>query len=251
MRIYGAQAGTYYFLNDHLGTPRIIINDAGQIVWQAAYLPFGKAQVLTETIVNNFRLPGQYHDSETGLHYNWNRYYDPEIGRYLRSDPIGLDGGINLYNYANSSPIIISDPKGLHVYRGYCRYISGGDVIGVGVIRCRVWTQCYNKRREEGELVAVFGGLTAGLPISVTYFNIAQYGRSLSSSPTLDELVGAASIYSLSSALGIGSSITELTLGNTTGEYNADSFQGGIDASVDAFIGFSYLESREKTCCYN
>jgi RHS repeat-associated protein len=59
------------------------------------------------------RFAGQYYDSETGLHYNYHRYYDPKIGRYLRADPIGLFGGVNLYSYVNNRPIISSDPFGL------------------------------------------------------------------------------------------------------------------------------------------
>jgi RHS repeat-associated protein len=113
MRIYGTQAGTYYFLNDHLGTPRIIIDESGQIVWQAAYLPFGKAQVTTETVENHFRLPGQYFDEESGLHYYWHRYYDPKTGRYLTPDPIGLEGGINLFVYVQNDPVNFVDPDGL------------------------------------------------------------------------------------------------------------------------------------------
>jgi len=116
MEIYGAQAGTYYFLNDHLGTPRSVIDESGQIVWQAAYPPFGKAQVLTETIVNNFRLPGQYFGAETGLHYNYFRYYDPSTGRYLTPDPIGLEGGINLFIYALNNPVNLVDPLGLRYW---------------------------------------------------------------------------------------------------------------------------------------
>jgi RHS repeat-associated protein len=82
-------------------------------VWKAAFLPFGRAQILTETITSNIRFPGQYFDAETGLHYNWNRYYNPETGRYLTPDPIGLAGGLNLFAYVEGDPVNWVDPEGL------------------------------------------------------------------------------------------------------------------------------------------
>ncbi|MCP4285496.1 MAG: type IV secretion protein Rhs, partial [Gammaproteobacteria bacterium] len=87
------QNGQYYwYQNDHLGTPQKLIDINGTEVWSAQYTAFGEAQVQVETVTNNLRFPGQYFDPETGLHYNWFRYYDPGIGRYLRVDPIGFGG---------------------------------------------------------------------------------------------------------------------------------------------------------------
>ncbi|WP_281261036.1 RHS repeat-associated core domain-containing protein [Desulfobulbus oralis] len=75
------------------------------MVWQAAALPFGQTQLQLGTVHNNLRFPGQYFDAETGLHYNWNRYYDPETKRYILPDPIGLGEGLNLYAYAENDPV--------------------------------------------------------------------------------------------------------------------------------------------------
>ena len=61
----------------------------------------------------NLRYAGQYYDKETGLHYNWHRYYDPRLGRYITSDPIGLAGGLNTYAYVGNNPLRYIDPNGL------------------------------------------------------------------------------------------------------------------------------------------
>ena len=86
----------------------------GGVVWKAQYQVFGKAEVdSSSSVTNNLRFPGQYHDEETGMHYNWNRYYDPENGRYTQVDLIGFRGGLHLYIYANIKPIKLIDNLGL------------------------------------------------------------------------------------------------------------------------------------------
>ena len=58
------------------------------MVWSAEYNSFGKATIGIGTIENNLRFAGQYEDAETGLYYNRYRYYDTEVGRYIRTDPV-------------------------------------------------------------------------------------------------------------------------------------------------------------------
>ncbi|MEW6670775.1 MAG: RHS repeat-associated core domain-containing protein [Thermodesulfobacteriota bacterium] len=105
----------FYHL-DHLGTPQVITDENGEVVWQTDYLPFGEVDVTVNAFGNGFRFPGQYYDAETGLHYNYHRYYDPMTGRYLTPDPVGLAGmDPNLYGYVLNNPVNMIDPLGLWV----------------------------------------------------------------------------------------------------------------------------------------
>jgi len=95
-------------------------------VWEAVYKPFGEADVNpNSTVVNNFRFPGQYEDGETGLHYNYFRYYDPGSGRYLRADPLGLRMGVGLYSYVRNNPINFKDIYGLFESPWYLSWVPG------------------------------------------------------------------------------------------------------------------------------
>ena len=109
----------YWYQNDHLGTVQNMIDTSGVVVWAATYDVFGRANVTVATIENSLRFPGQKYDPETGLQYNWNRFYDPKIGRYLTPDPIGLEGGINFFLYAGSNPTNFIDPLGLWKKSGH------------------------------------------------------------------------------------------------------------------------------------
>lgn len=104
----------YYYHGDHLDTPQLLTDKNKTIVWRAYYMPYGETLTLQNTVNNPFRFPGQYHDEETGLYYNYFRYYDPKTGKYITADPIGLEGGANIYSYALQNPINYIDPEGLN-----------------------------------------------------------------------------------------------------------------------------------------
>ncbi|MEQ1935015.1 MAG: RHS repeat-associated core domain-containing protein, partial [Fimbriimonadaceae bacterium] len=112
----------YYIYSDQLDTPRQITDTAGNTVWQWDNSdPFGNNSPNENpsgqgTLTNNLRFPGQYADKETNTYYNVNRDYDPSIGRYVESDPIGLGGGINSYTYVGGNPLTYIDPFGLEQY---------------------------------------------------------------------------------------------------------------------------------------
>ncbi len=104
---------------DALGTPRLATDSNRATVWRYDGNAFGDSTPNEDPDGNgspttvNLRFPGQYHDTESGLHYNWHRYYDPRIGRYVTSDPIGLEVGLNSYTYVNNKPLVLKDVLGL------------------------------------------------------------------------------------------------------------------------------------------
>lgn len=111
-------ANVYYIQTDQLNTPRAITDQDNALVWKWDSDPFGmlppnETPVTSTRFTFNPRFPGQYFDKEANLHYNYFRDYDPQTGRYVQSDPIGLDGGINTYGYVSANPVRYSDPTGL------------------------------------------------------------------------------------------------------------------------------------------
>ncbi|ASY41314.1 type IV secretion protein Rhs [Taylorella equigenitalis] len=112
----GVAPAIYHYVNDQIGTPQILMNADQEVVWEAQSKAWGdtiiSAPVSDDGVINNHRFQGQYFDAESELHYNTFRYYDPEIGRYISLDPIGLLGGLNNYQYA-PNPVEWVDPWGL------------------------------------------------------------------------------------------------------------------------------------------
>lgn len=128
--VFMIEGGSYYFYqNDHLGTPQKLVDEGGNVVWSAEYTAFGEAVVdPASTVENNLRFPGQYFDEETNLHYNWQRYYDVEAGRYAQVDPIGFFAGdFNTFRYTRNNSLNYVDPSGEFAW------IAAGAVVGAAV----------------------------------------------------------------------------------------------------------------------
>src|SRR5262249_23248890 len=114
-----AVAQMYFIATDHLNTPRMIADQNTKVVWR-----WDQGEPFGDTLPDNdpdgdgkafdfpLRFPGQYFDRETKVAYNYHRDYDPGIGRYSQSDPIGLRGGLNTFAYAHGDPLLYIDPDG-------------------------------------------------------------------------------------------------------------------------------------------
>lgn len=166
--LFMKEGGEHYFYhNDHLGTPQKMISVTGATVWSAIYSSFGKAQVVpTSTLESNLRFPGQYEDAETGLHYNYYRYYQPLIGRYSRIDPllrpfffrnrivyyieriISKPQELSPYIYVVQKPLVKRDQLGLGIFSSYCCQKFVGQIME-GRKKCmEELEECYKKEDE-------------------------------------------------------------------------------------------------------
>ncbi len=114
------ESGSVVYLHtDHLDTARVASDDFATVVWRWDSDPFGEAAPDEDPDGDSnlvsipLRFPGQYADAESGEYYNYFRTYDPSIGRYTQSDPIGLAGGLNTYAYVRGNPLLLVDSFGL------------------------------------------------------------------------------------------------------------------------------------------
>jgi RHS repeat-associated protein len=121
----GANQKLYYIEADALGTPRVVIDPDRNVAvwrWDLAGEAFGNNTPNEDpdgdgiAFVFDMRFPGQRYDSAAGMNYNYFRDYDPSIGRYSQSDPIGLSGGISAYGYVGGNPMTGVDPLGLETF---------------------------------------------------------------------------------------------------------------------------------------
>ncbi|MFV0665572.1 RHS repeat-associated core domain-containing protein [Denitromonas sp.] len=183
----------YAIETDHLGTPRLLTDATRAPRWRWTSPPFG--EVLPEddpsglgAVTFNLRFPGQYYDKETGLHYNFNRYYDPGTGRYVQSDPIGLQGGWNTYGYVGGNPIEFFDDSGLSrtARRAYVNQANYSQpLINAQVYSLVRQIQLYNPSYRLPAYVSApgSGGYTP-LTVSNLQNTLLNYQQALSCSPS-------------------------------------------------------------------
>ena len=109
-----------YLHTDQVGLPKEMTDETGELIWYAKYKTWGKVEEEhnLKQAYQPFRFQNQYYDKETGLHYNLMRYYEPDSGKFVNQDPIGLWGGDNLYMYA-PNPMVWVDPWGLVNWSSY------------------------------------------------------------------------------------------------------------------------------------
>jgi RHS repeat-associated protein len=168
----------YYYTRDHLGSIRELTNSAGVVQARYDYDPYGRRTKLSGTLDADFGFTGHYYHQRSGLHLALFRAYDADLGRWISRDPIGEQGGINLYGYVGNNPVEIVDPLGLVWYNpfswnwgkiGDAFTLRGGVGLGVaakskfGPLRCKLgadytWTVNYNRENGLGESISGFAG---------------------------------------------------------------------------------------------
>ena len=250
---------TYHYLHtDHLYTPILATNKEGSITWKAVQEAFGAMSALNQSrIIMNLRFPGQYYDAETGTHYNFHRDYKPNAGRYVQSDPIGLEGGINLFSYAKNNSLINTDPLGLLVtWTG--NIYSGGGAYGLGL-----QLSIYNLKSEckcdkQYEIYGLAGFATVGIGAKTVLGDLGGAGGRLTlednwrDCPDPYAANGPSWTSGINAVYGVGGSLlTSLRLGRLRSHELISGPSFGVDMSI---ISTLYGHSRvltvvEHECC--
>ncbi len=171
---------------DRMMVPNVATDGAGAVTWSAEFEPFGKTRNLTASGTTiNLRLPGQYYDAESGYYYNIFRTYNPQWGRYLEEDPIGLAGGLNLRSYVGNMPTRYTDFLGLKSWNPYediaDRVAGIGQNPEVFTPQQRIdLSMGLDNLTNYSDAAALATGITGNIPAATTFAGISACSRALS-----------------------------------------------------------------------
>ena len=195
-----ASGTTYYAIKDHQNSVLAFVNESGAIVESYEYSAYGETkvfdsagtQIAQSALGNRYLFQGREYDSATGLYYFRARWYNPETGRWLSKDPLGIEGGLNLYAFCDNNPVNFVDPSGLckkkfskewwrERYREFAEIISGADMLPVANIPIvgQIAGQAFDQfafSLAQGELIGDFasGDLSFGQFAGATALNGAN-----------------------------------------------------------------------------
>ncbi|MEW6713282.1 MAG: RHS repeat-associated core domain-containing protein, partial [Candidatus Riflebacteria bacterium] len=197
------------------------------------------------------RFPGQYFDSETGRHYNYFRDYDPTVGRYIQSDPIGLYGGGNTYAYVLGNPLKWIDEMGLEVkWNGSANSFGGTVGLGGVLLFYEYVSECKCGKRVTLNGFASFLTIGAG----GKFFNTeASVMYTPGSCPKASDFNGLAWTSGITSIVGAGGSfLSNMGLGAArSGPMYVSGPSYGLDVGVTStLLGSSGVISSKEECCY-
>lgn len=272
--LVGLVEGTklYYVEPDHLGTSRAIVDPTRNATvwrWRPNEDPFGTALPEEDPdgdgarFVFDLRFPGQRYDAATGLHYNYYRDYDPETGRYIQVDPIGLAGGINPYLYVGASPLKHVDPLGLVRWSGTVRSRSAALGVGFVLYDFDLESECIEGERARVHVRAPAASIGLNIKYAPPIFSLSESSVTLNDRMDRVEpavLNGWFSIWSAGIAAGAGYGGSMIQIGGVgrvlarprdSGAFGLPSFgpETGLELGAGGAVGKSRVTQTNWTSC--
>jgi len=246
----------YYVQADHLGAPRVVTRPSDNaFMWRWDNIdPFGANPSNDNpagqgTFKYALRLPGQYLDEEIGMNYNYFRDYDPAIGRYGESDPIGIRGGSNTYIYASNNPGASIDPRGLITWKGTAIVAGANKFFGRAFGKYDLESECLRGTKWKVNVVAS-GWVAALTPITVTGgLTPIEFQDGLD---WINPYVFTGDWLSYGASFAtpfLGVSWGATWLGGAYASFGKSDYYGWDFTIVSSIIGTSHVLSAEPLCC--
>jgi len=255
-QINGGTSVRYTFA-DHLGTPIVQTDTNASITWQAEYEPYGDLWTLrtgTSRFDQPLRFPGQEVSMTWEGHeenYNMFRWYGAGLARYTQADPIGLNGGNNLFAYTRANSIRNIDRLGLVAWTCDFSVLGFGEFGGGAALRAHCVSECVQNHKRDVSLKAGIFGVTFGLPVSHT---VASGVRMVDDAarPAGANLVGRTEYHSVGANLIVGCGQSDFVLGRASGStgLTCSWWAGLLSAGLDNYWGDTEIVSEQDQCCH-